>query len=46
MDTELIYRLNNIVVKVSITEKAWFKKNKSINYWIVQSNWVFMVPKW
>lgn len=26
MDTELIYRLNKIVVKVSITEKAWFKK--------------------
>lgn len=26
MDTELIYRLNKIVVKVSITEKVWFKK--------------------
>lgn len=47
MDTKLIYRLNNIVVKVLRTEKVWFKKkNKSINYWIVQFNWVFMVPKW
>lgn len=26
MDTKLIYRLNKTVVKVSITEKAWFKK--------------------
>lgn len=26
MDTQLIYRLNKIVVKVSITEKVWFKK--------------------
>lgn len=26
MDIELIYRLNNIVVKVLIIEKVWFKK--------------------
>lgn len=36
MDIKLIYRLNNIVVKVLRIEKVWFKKkNKSINYWIV-----------
>lgn len=26
MDIKLIYRLNNIVVKVLIIEKVWFKK--------------------